>query len=121
MKAGENECLGVCGRKYTERDGEKKILQEDRRKFVSEEEKDSWKSVFGRESAECNKRRSYSVRGRGEEKVEFEKKLPEKKKVKESKETHQFAADISQRDTTLLFLSFPFSSLSGFSKHSLSP
>lgn len=70
-----SECLGVCGRKYTERDGEKKILQEDRRKFVSEEEKDSWKSVFGRESAECNKRRSYSVRGRGEEKVEFEKKL----------------------------------------------
>lgn len=35
--------------------------------------------VCERASAECNKRRSYSVRGRGEEKVEFEKKLLEKK------------------------------------------
>lgn len=56
MKAGEKECLGGRQRQKSkaregqrqqqaERDGEKKVLQEDKRKFVSEEERGSWKSV----------------------------------------------------------------------------
>lgn len=50
-----------------------------------------------RASVECNKRRSYSVRGRGEEEVQFEKKQQQKKK---HEDTNQLEEDILEKDSS---------------------
>lgn len=84
----ETESKGRDGQQWQqiEQDGEKKKGSVGGREGFME------KFVCEQASAECNKRSSYSVRGSREEKVQFEKKLPETKE-----ETHQHEADILQK------------------------
>lgn len=99
MKAGENECLCAAWREgekskggsaaATDGEGWSEKLQEDERKFGSEEEKDLWEIVGIRanvcvracEQALSVTREVILLKGRGEEKVEFLKEtLPKRRR-----------------------------------------